>query len=225
MEQANSVVQVESTPPTAAGTDCPAPDAEPDQADAPTRRGMEQLRYWERDLFYKKLNLLISCGGFLLITLGLFANYWQISINSEQLRINTAQSDKVAKSIRANVENAIVTHITTLDRVFMDRPDLLPYFLEGKSIDKNDQKYLEVSAAAFLILDICDLIATQNSRYPEFRDTPEIWDSWIKDIFSTSPILRDTFDEYPSWYGNSLKELRRKGQEKLESSAAQKSER
>ena len=182
----------------------------------------EQKRYWERDLFYKKFSLFVSSGGFLLIILGLFANIWSIGINTKQLRLNAAQSEKVEKSIRANVEQSIVTRVIDLDQVFIQKPDLTPYFYEDKPIYENDDKYREVSATAVMVLDVFDLVATQNKHYPEFWDTPEAWDEWMIDFFSTSPILRATFDKYPSWYGNSLKELRNKGQKKLENKVTQK---
>jgi len=185
-------------------------------------RDEEQLRYWQRDLFYKKLTLFISSGGFFLIALSLFANYWQLSINTKQLRLNDAQSEKVAKSIRAGVENSIVTHVTNLDQLFVQKPELMPYFIGNKAIDDNDPKYQDVSAAAFMVLDVFDLVATQNRHYPEFWDTPGAWDEWMIDDFSTSPILRATFDKYAHWYGKSIGELRQKGQERLEREAGQK---
>ena len=183
--------------------------------------GEEQRQYWKQDLSYKRRNLWISSGGFLLIICGLVVNYFQVSINTEQLRLNTAQSEKTGKSIRANVENAIVTHVTSLDQVFMRKPELMPYFLNGKPIDEKDERYQEVTATAFMILDVYDLVATQNKHYPDFWDTPGAWDEWIIDVFSTSPILRSTFDKYHNWYGASLNELRKKGQERLEAKVAQ----
>lgn len=70
--------------------------------------------------------------------------------------------------------------------------------------------YPEVSATAFMVLDVFDMVATQSRHYPEFWDTPEAWDEWMIDVFSTSPVLRETLDKHPGWYGNSVKELRKK---------------
>jgi len=181
----------------------------------------EQRLYWSRDLFYKKLALLVSGGGFILIIAGLLFTHRQISINTEQLRLNTTQSEKVAKSIRANVENATVTHVTTLDRIFIENPSLTPYFYERKTITDKDKDYPKVTAIAFMELDVFDLVVTQNKHYPEFWDTPGAWDEWVIDSFANSPILRDTLDKYPSWYGNSLKDLAIKGKAKAAEQAAE----
>jgi len=168
----------------------------------------EQRRYWERDLFYKKLSLIISGGGFLLIILG--------------LGFNIAQSSRVEKSIRANVQNSVLNYVIALDRLFMEKPYLIPYFYEGKPINDQDEKYQEVAATAEMILDIFDLISVQNKSYLEFWESPQAWDEWIIDTFSTSPILRDTLDKRLNWYDEIVLDLRKKGQERFEEKTAQK---
>jgi len=173
-------------------------------------KSTEEQRRWRQELFYKRLGALISIGGFVLIIVGVFATRRQIAINTDQLRLNTAQSEQVAKSVRANVENAIVTHVTSLDQVFMKDPDLTPYFYENKPIDPKDKLYPKVSATAVMVLDVFDLVATQNKHYPEFWDTPEAWDRWMIDTFSQSPILRNYLDSHPKWYGKNLNALREK---------------
>lgn len=162
----------------------------------------EQRRYWDRDLFYKKLSLFISSGGFLLIVVGLTVNF--------------IQSNRVEKSIRATVQNSVLNHVLTLDKLFMDKPYLRPYFYEGKPIDEKDEKYQEVVMAAEMVLDIFDIIAAQNQNFLEFWDDPQAWDEWMIDTFATSPILRDTLDKRSSWYSKFLIDLRVKAQNKLE---------
>jgi len=175
---------------------------------------MDQLAYWKADLFIKKLGLGISILGFLLIIIGVFATRRQLAINTQQLQLSTSQSAQVAKSIRANVENGAVTHVLALDKVFMDRPYLMPYFYESKSIDRKDPKYAEVQATAGAVLDLFDMLASQSKHYPEFWDTPEAWDAWMVDVFSTSPILREYLDTHKTWYGNNVKALREQARSK-----------
>lgn len=166
----------------------------------------EQRRYWERDLFYKKLSLYISGGGFFLVFMGLL--------------FNVTQSNRVEKSNRANIQNSVLNHVVTLDKLFMEKPYLVPYFYEGTPIDEKDEKYQEVAATAEMILDIFDLISVQNKSYLEFWDSPQAWDEWIIDTFSTSPILRKTLDRRSNWYDKILLDLRNKGQKRFEEKAA-----
>ncbi len=161
----------------------------------------EERFYRQQDLIYKKRGLSVSIAGFVLVISGLLVNIFQ--------------SEKVAKSIRSNVENEVVTRVLDLDEVFIREPELTPYFYNGTPINKEDAKYFKVSATAVMVLDVFDMVASQNRHYPEFWDTPEAWDDWMIDTFSTSPILRDTFDKYPCWYGTSLWNLRQKAEERL----------
>ena len=66
-------------------------------------------KFRQGDLFYKKRGLTVSVAGFALIILGLIVNIFQ--------------SEKVAKSIRANIENEIVTRVTDLDQIFIKNPE------------------------------------------------------------------------------------------------------
>jgi hypothetical protein len=174
----------------------------------PSPPSEEQKRYWELDLRYKVIQLLVSVVGFFLIIVGLALNYWQ--------------AGNVAKATRANVGHSVVTHVTNLDKVFLERPYLMVYFYDGKPIDKKDEKFAEVRAAAVMVLDVFDLIATQNRHFPEYWDKPGAWDEWMIDVFATSPILRETFDEYQDWYGEGLKDKRRRGEARMKAEEAQK---
>jgi hypothetical protein len=188
----------------------------------------EQLKYWKRDLRYKLVTLIISVTslfisitGFILILRSINLNQQQVSINTDHLRLNTSQAARLEKYQRANVQNSIFGHVNTLNQVFMDKPYLRPYFYGGKAIDEKDARYLEVSALAEMMIDVFDLISGQNRYFPEYWESPEAWDEWIIDMFSNSPILRDTYDKYSHWYDESLIDLRKKGQLRLEAKANQ----
>src|SRR6266487_3894343 len=144
----------------------PDPDGEhlPDSTDSLE----EQRRYWARDLRLKKIGLAISAAGFILIVGGFIANYLQ-------LRLNTTQTEKLAKSVRITVGDSVTTHVTKLDDVFMKDPSLMPYFYEGKTISKTDKDYPKVSATAEMVLDVFDLVVSQNKNFPEFWDAPQAW--------------------------------------------------
>jgi|SRR5215213_8309741 len=93
----------------------------------------EQIRYWDKDLGYKKWSLRVSILGFALVSLGLLLNY--------------CESGKVTKSVRANVQHGMVTQVTNLDRIFVEKPELRPYFYDSQEIDQKDpRKYQQVLA-------------------------------------------------------------------------------
>ena len=164
----------------------------------------EQIRYWRRDLTYKLLSLCVSVSGFVLVLIGLQATNQQIANNAEQ-------SERMSKSIRLALDATVVDQVTKLDEVFMRRPQMVPYFYDGKAISEGDADYAEVSATALMMLDVFDLLVGQNRRHKELWETPEAWDAWMIDVFATSPVMRDTIAKYPTWYGDTMKELCTKG--------------
>jgi hypothetical protein len=176
----------------------------------------EQLHYWKRDLLFKLISLVISILGFTLIVIGLRVNSQQVAINADQLRLNTAQSLRTEKSMCSNVQIAVLNHVVNLDRLFMDKPYLRPYFYDGREVSETEEKFDELSATSEMVLDIFDLVADQSRKNPECWDRPKLWDEWIIDTFSTSPILRDTLSKYSTWYEEPLMSLREEGRRRLE---------
>ena len=181
----------------------------------------EQLRYWKRDLLFKLASLVISILGFALIIKGLHINSQQVAINADQLRLNTAQSLRTEKSMCSNVQIAVLNHVVNLDRLFMDKPYLRPYFYDGTEVSETDEKYEELSATSEMVLDIFDLVADQSRKNPECWDRPKLWDEWIIDTFSTSPILRDTLGKHSTWYEEPLMSLREEGRRRLKMNPTQ----
>jgi hypothetical protein len=175
----------------------------------------DQKRYWDKDLKYKKISLVISAVSFGLIVIGLSLNAYQSYLNTEQLAVNERQSKRLELSLRANVETSTITLVTNLDRVFIEKPFLRPYFYDSTQINEEDEKFSEAAATAEMMLDIFDIISTQSKNFPEYWSPPGAWDAWIIDMFSTSPILRNTFDKYQTWYGTDIYNLRMKAQDKL----------
>ena len=158
----------------------------------------EQRRYWKEDLRYKRWSFRVSILGFALVLVGLSINFYQ--------------SGKVAKSVSANILHTTANQVINLDRLFIERPDLRPYFYDCKPIDDKDEKFAQVQSAAELMLDVFDVVADQSKSFAEYYDRPEAWDIWITDMFATSPVLRSRFQQSSDWYDNKLKQLYEKGQ-------------
>jgi len=182
----------------------------------------EQINYWKRDLRFKQLSFVISILGFGLIVGGLYINYRQVGINTDQLRLNTAQSLRTEKAMCSSVQISVLNHVVNLDRYFIDRPQLRPYFYDGIAVSDKDEKYVELSATSEMVLDIFDLVADQSRKNPECWDRPKLWDEWVIDTFSTSPILRDTLEKYSSWYDEPLMSLRKEGLRRSQERSEQK---
>jgi hypothetical protein len=110
------------------------------------------------------------------------------------------------KSLRANVENSLVTHVINLNRLNIDKPFLHPYFDEGKVPDPNDPHYGEILATAQMVANILDLASIQSLRYRDQWENPEAWDAWVTDSLRNSPILVKYLRAHPKWYGDALRD-------------------
>ncbi len=144
-----------------------------------------------------------------------------INLNTTQLELNTEQSAKLDKSSRANVQVSSLNHILALNQIFIQKPYLKPYFYNGTSIDVKDERFQEVSAMAEMILDVFDLFATKTIATADYWEDFQSFDVWISDTFTSSPILRETFDQNSDWWCKEVLALRKKAQEKLDKQTAE----
>jgi hypothetical protein len=187
----------EPVTPTQPATSTVSSASEPDtplQSNSPGASD-DQKKYWQRDLRFKFWSLLISVSGILLVTT-------TVGINSYVTSLNT-------KAFRANVQRSSLDRTIQLDQVFIEKPDLRPYFYDGKPIAKDDAKYDQVVATAELMMDVFDQIAGDSKDFPEYYDDPGAWDRWMVEMFKSSPILRWFCDKYSHWYGPYVLELRK----------------
>jgi hypothetical protein len=95
----------------------------------------EQLEYWKKDLRWKKRTFFLSVIGFLVIAVGIWfsasQNYIsneQLKLNTEQVKLNTEQSNRLALSICYTLQSDALAHLFNMDKVFIEREYLRPYF-------------------------------------------------------------------------------------------------
>jgi hypothetical protein len=177
------------------------------ERDAPTNLSGsdKKLGPWahDADLRYKFWHLLATYASLVVAIFGIV--YVVRSLDS-----NT-------KSVRNSVQQNMLSLVTSLDRVFVDNPELHPYFYECLEIkaDPNDRRYQQVFAAAVQTLDVLDIAESQINRFSEDWDTPQAWENWINDSFTHSPVLRQVLYKHISWYGKGLKDRIVKVEQKL----------
>lgn len=114
--------------------------------------------------------------------------------------------DNNTKSVRNGVQQNMLSLVTDLDKVFVDKPELYPYFnrCQELKLDPNDPKSDQVIATAVQTLDVFDIAAAQSTRYRDQWEDPDTWDNWIKDQFIHSPILRKVLRDRKNWYSKGL---------------------
>jgi hypothetical protein len=169
-------------------------------SDPPSTPPSGESDYRMRDLGYKKKTLVLGWISFSVSVCGFAAVVSALFYN--------------AMSFRSNVQQSMVRLVTDLDKVFIDRPDLVNYFEGGEDIDPTNPKFAQAYATAVMFLDVMDLAETQNGSLQSAWSTPDAWDEWITDEFAESPILRKVYLARANWYGGDLRKSYEKGMQK-----------
>ena len=97
-----------------------------------------------------------------------------------------------------------------MSAVFIDHPQLRPYFYDGKPITKADPNYNAVMSYAEVYLNFIDELGDDYvyalkgmEKDGEYR---KYWEKTFRDQFSTSPALRAYAKEKKDWYPTNFAE-------------------
>lgn len=134
---------------------------------------------------YESLSLLISVAGSIGVILSLLLNR-QTGIFSRQLRESLSQS--------------MTNYTLEISRLFLEHPDLRPYFFEGQLIDESHYDYLRAEALAEVILDIfwTMMTASKHIQENEFADE-EARSQWVCErLLCCKPAFDQFLDEAQS---------------------------
>lgn len=131
---------------------------------------------------------------------------------NRQTRIFSQQTEYVARSLLDSTMESLNNQSRDITRMFLEYPEMRPYFYEGKSIEPGHPDYHRAETIAELILDIFWTMSNQ-ARRTEVIDTPEaeagkrLWDDFVADSFTMSPIMVKTALRRQSWYGQEIVDM------------------
>lgn len=155
------------------------------------KKDEELVHYKNLHLIALYSNLLVAIVGFIVVLISL---------------------DRNTQSVRANVQNGVTSQIAGLSKVFVDEPELYPYFFEKVEpppkqpcvAHSSPPCYDKLRAVAIYKADVMDIVATQRTHFPHMWDDPEAWDVWVDDSIKNSPIIREYLLKQCTWYGKTL---------------------
>jgi len=153
---------------------------------------------------YEFVSIFVSVAGSAAVIVTLWFVY-------RQTQIFARQTEYVARTLSMSLSETINSQIEDMTRIFIQYPEMRPYFYKGQPIDENHANYARAEAIAELIADTLFAIASQAKRSPEARSGQHGADSWLSDVFTQSPILVKFLTERESWYGKEFVELMRHG--------------
>jgi hypothetical protein len=160
----------------------------------PTPYQMQQ-DYWKKDLFLKRLSIVVTVFGFLFL------------LGSLQI---------TSKNLRNNIQQSMDRTILEMDKVFVDKPELGAYVFGPTPISTNNPDYARAEAAATMVLDVFVSAARQNEQYKGLWENPQGWDDWIEDSLRHSPFLREHLRSNTNWYPSLTYYLNKVDEERAE---------
>ncbi|PRY02537.1 hypothetical protein [Allonocardiopsis opalescens] len=85
-----------------------------------------------------------------------------------------------------------------LNLVFVEYPQVRPYFYSGKALTEDDPNFHRVQATAELILDVFEWIWHRREGITEVDR--QAWSDYIGRMFALSPVLRQYHLNHPAWH-------------------------
>jgi len=156
---------------------------------------------------FEVISLIVSVAGSVAVIVTLWFVY-------RQTRLFAQQTDYISRTLLTGVTQSIGSEVEEITRLFIEYPEMRPYFYKGQSIDETHAHYARAEAIAELLLDSLYSIAEQARRAGTLASTQRPganWDAYISDIFAQSPILVKFLTERQAWYTEELVELMRRG--------------
>lgn len=103
----------------------------------------------------------------------------------------------------ALVYQNISGQMADINRLFVDHWDLREYFYANAAFDDEDPRRQQVAAIAELVVDFMDNALTQ-CPVLERHDVEADWTAYFRDLYDSSPSLREYWQSYGDrWYANS----------------------
>jgi hypothetical protein len=159
--------------------------------------------------FYETISLCISVAGFAAVIITLF-------LLMRQTKAIITQTTYLAESLKTATYQSVASQIFEVDKILIEHPELRAYFYSDKYIEKNSPHYERVIAVSDLLLDYFDTVLLQMRHFPQVWPR-QWWETYIKDTFTHSPILREHLISIKGWYTEELVHLMDLGQKEQRS--------
>jgi hypothetical protein len=123
-----------------------------------------------------------------------------------QVREMTKQSSHGARATLASVYQAMNDNMLQINRLFVDRPRLRPYFYGKQELtDESPEERESVEATAELFINFMDNVLTQMPLLPS--NLAEPWRTYFSSVLTSSPVLCDFWTRRRDWYSEEMRAL------------------
>jgi hypothetical protein len=157
----------------------------------PARESLSKFQ--RRSLILSAIGLVISALGFTAVIVSVRTAQAQMSYAAAQTRILTRDRS--------------LSNVLELHRVFLNHPELRPYFFEGKDLEESDPLYPKVEAVADMHLDAFAYNLDYRLVFPDDWRRPERYIAYIRSRLALSPFMRRRLEQKADWFSPRLQEV------------------
>ena len=183
-----------SEAPGGAATDPPAENQTGQPASPRSDPAREPLSRFQR------LSLALSVVALLISALGFAAVIFSIQTAQGQMNYMNAQT-------RVQIRDRSLSNCLSLHKIFLDQPELRPYFFEGKDLKESDPLYPKVVAVAEMHLDVFAYNLDYRLVFPDDYRRPEDYKRYICSRLALSPVMRRHLEKHAEWFSPYLQHL------------------
>jgi hypothetical protein len=172
------------------------------------RKKRPQIVALEAIKIHEFISLCISFLYFIIVVITLIVLIYQNKIIS-------TQANYALQSVEGSIYSNITTQSLAEDQIFINNPELRPYFYGGKELEPNSPLRHMVRGTSEYLLDYFDSLQSQLKKYPNlWIHEKREWQANTIDMFAWSPELCRYLDATKDWYSPELYALRVAGEKK-----------
>jgi hypothetical protein len=135
-------------------------------------------------------------GGLTLALVAAVVAIWQGNLLRKELQHSQ-------RSMNADLQFRVHSVMQELDKFFVDRPELRPYFYDNKRPPKTKRERDQVDATAEMIVDIAESIVDPGHG---LEAVSAGWNKFFTSLYKNSEALRKHWAENSDYYSDNVRE-------------------
>ena len=152
------------------------------------------------------INLAIQIISAVTTTIGGPILIWTVLLLRKQTSELTVQTRVASHAARASIYQSIAEQMISIDHIFLEYPDLKPYFYNGLIVLPEHTDHSRIMTIAEMVIDFMDNALVQSQSMPEYP-WENTWFRYFRSLLGSSPVLRMYWIENREWYSNDLKNI------------------
>lgn len=128
--------------------------------------------------------------------IGLIASLCLVAWQTRAIARQTAISNAIAG---VSALNTVLSSLREVYMVFIDHPELRPYFYGGQGMPRSRRLRRQVNTVAEMLADVLESGLLQYRLAPA-SESSEIWEDYCRHMLAQSPALCELARKYPEWW-------------------------